>query len=137
MAVEVFQKIKSSVNRGVSTIGVKATSSLEKSKLNSQIEALESEVRTLIFSVGEKLYDSWAEGQALTSEISGLLENIKSKKKEIADLNAQVAQIDERDKQLLGNKEESVAQSVIVCPNCSSQYDLGVKFCRKCGTKLQ
>lgn len=146
MAGDKFKKFKSSLNRGVTTIGVKSYSILEKSKINGQIESLEKEIKKLFASIGESAYAAWNSGNNDYQSIFELCEVVKQKKLEIVQLNEQYSSIDERDAQIL-NKEDQGAQieisdesqgkNIIVCPKCGSQFNNQAKFCRNCGNKLQ
>ena len=69
-----------------------------------------------------------------------LAEIIKNKYKEVEDLTVQLSSIDERDNQILGNNMvEETKESIpkYICTNCGTQYEVPVKFCRKCGHKME
>lgn len=147
MAGDAFQKFKSSFNRGVATISVKTSSSLEKVRIKTHIESIEKEIEHLISEIGEKAYEIW---EANDNDFSVLCEKcsvVKQKKDEIVQLNEAYNSIDERDGQILGSlvNEENhevketapVSNESITCPNCGSVYIQSVKFCKKCGQKLK
>ncbi|MBQ8004914.1 MAG: zinc ribbon domain-containing protein [Clostridia bacterium] len=136
---EVFERFKSSVNRGITTISVKTSSSLEKSKLKTHIESLQSDIKKLYYVVGEKFYENWASESSTMDQLPDLLESIKQKKQEILDLTASLESIDDRDNQILGNVKPEPKPEVkkFICFNCGAQYDAPVNFCRSCGQKLQ
>ena len=137
---DAFQNIKSAWNRGVTTISVKTSSSLEKSKLKTHIDTLNREVEKETFAVGEATYKLWISGSQDYSSLGTYLLSIKNKLDEIEQLNVQLASIDDRDNQILGNnpapevKEEALPK--YICTNCGTQYDSPFKFCRKCGNKM-
>lgn len=142
MAGDVFQKFKSSVNRSVTTISVKASSSLEKTKIKTQIESIEASIQKLIISVGETAYATWESGEKDYASLEEMFVSIQQKKAEIAQLNTDITNIDERDEHILGNNKaekptEGPAEGEIICPNCSAVCSATAKFCRKCGNKLQ
>ena len=143
MAGDAFQKFKSSVNRGITTISVKTSSSLEKSKIKTHIESLEKDVQKLLFSIGECTYDVWKSSDTDYQKITDKLTAVKQKKDEIERLTAELGSIDDRDNQILGkNQEPSPEESEpkkkgIFCPTCGEWYEAPVKFCRKCGQSLQ
>lgn len=136
---EVFQKFKSSVNRGITTISVKTSSSLEKSKIKMHIESLQSDIKKLYSTVGEKFYENWASEASTMDQLPDLLESIKQKKQEIIGLTAQLNTIDDRDNQILGTPKAETAPEnpKFICFNCGAQYDSPINFCRSCGQKLQ
>lgn len=148
MAGDTFQKFKSSFNRSVTAISIKTSSSLEKVKIKTHIESINSEIERLVATAGETAYTLWESGSLDLSSLNEQFSMIKQKKEEIAQLEIEYDSIDERDNQILGNQtpEDVVAPppaqpaagpvAGIVCPNCGSNYATPVKFCRKCGTKL-
>ena len=146
MAGDTFQKFKSSINRGVTAISIKTSSSLEKVKIKTHIESINSEIERLIVAAGETAYTIWESGELDIPSLNEQFSLIKQKKEEIALLESEYASIDERDNQILGTQvpDETVStppvtESVvgITCPNCGANYTTPVKFCRKCGNKLQ
>lgn len=146
MAGDVFQKFKSSVNRGVTTISVKASSSLEKTKIKTHIESIEASIQKLIVDVGEAAYATWESGERDYASLEEMLASIQQKKGEIAKLNVDMASIDERDEKILGNnKAERPAEGPaagpvegeIACPSCGTVCGSTARFCRKCGCRLQ
>ena len=134
MAGDALQKFKSSLNRGVTSVSVKAMSSLEKSKLKTHIESIEAEIQKLTASVGEAAYQSWASGEKDFGRLEEQCALIQQKREEVSRLVAELSSIDERDSQIFGNKTEEAAG--IVCPSCGSRYETPVRFCRKCGQQL-
>ena len=145
MAGDTFQKFKSSLNRGVTAISVKTSSSLEKAKIKTHIDSLEAEIQRLITSIGEMAYVRWENKDADFSVLEDVFVSIQQKKAEIEKLNEELLQIDERDKQILGNVAAEATstgtdiqnESGIICPGCGTLYETATKFCRKCGYKLQ
>lgn len=140
MAGDAFQKFKSSLNRGVTTISVKTSSSLEKAKIKTHIDTIQSEIQQLSLSIGELAYTKWLNNDTDTSQLVEFFISIQQKNGEIEKLNEELSSIDARDNQILGNMavEEAAATTdfAMVCPNCGTGYETPVKFCRKCGTKL-
>ena len=147
MAGDAFQKFKSSFNRGVATISVKTSSSLEKVKIKTHIESIEKEIEHLISEIGENAYEIWETNDNDFSVLGEKCLVVKQKKDEIIQLNEAYNSIDERDGQILGtsvNEENHevketapISNESITCPNCGSVYIQSVKFCKKCGQKLK
>ena len=143
MAGDAFQKFKSSINRGVTAINVKTSSSLEKAKIKTHIDSISNEVQQMMTAVGEAFYLMWNKGDTDYSKLYDHLEVVRHKKEEIARLNAECAAIDERSNQIMGASAGSNVASASeilagnVCPSCNTPYADGARFCRKCGYKLQ
>lgn len=140
MSGEAFQKFKSSVNRGITTISVKTSSTLEKSKIKTHIESLNRDIEKDFIIVGDAAYKIWQNGETDFSGLFAKFEIIKNKYKEVEDLTAQLSSIDERDNQILGNgavEKSEESKPKYICANCGAQYDVLTKFCRKCGNKME
>lgn len=143
MAGDAFQKIGDSMNRAITKISVKTSSSLEKSKIKMHIESLTKDVQEMLTDIGKEVYSLWQNGESSNESLREKLEAIKQKKNEIENLSMEFASIDIRDNEILGTKTEvekkpevSVPQKPC-CPNCGYEYESTAKFCRKCGHKLQ
>lgn len=135
---DAFDKLKSSLNRGITTISVKTSSSLEKSKLRTHIDSLKNDIQKLYYEIGETSYNKWLNADPDCTALELLFEQIQSKQKSIAELSEELNAIDVRDSQILGTKTEKPASApAITCPSCGAQYDVPVKFCRSCGFKMQ
>ncbi|MCM1040792.1 MAG: zinc ribbon domain-containing protein [Ruminococcus sp.] len=140
-----IQKLKNSMNRGITTISVKTSSSLEKSKINMHIDTLEKEIQSLFFAIGSDAYNLWESGAFDSEMLTENFNSVKQKKAEIAQLNAELEAIDKRDNQILGTAAQNTAapapaalsSAAIFCPQCGAAYETPVKFCRKCGCNLQ
>ena len=52
-------------------------------------------------------------------------------------LNEEIKKVDERSNSVLGTDKNSDANTPHFCTNCGTRYDVGAKFCRKCGNSLQ
>ena len=133
MANDAFEKLKTSVNRGITTISVKTSSSLEKSKIKTHIDSLQKDVEKICTSLGESLYLEWLKVEIDHSVFTERLESIHAKKEEINNLKIQLNSIDERDNQILGSAGD---KNPLVCSRCGAQFANPVKFCGKCGSKM-
>lgn len=138
---DAFENLKSAWNRGITTISVKTSSSLEKSKIKTHIDSLARDIEKDLQTAGEAAYKIWESGSEDFTPLYERFEATKRKQEEIARLNEELASIDVRDNQILGTataaeRQEEVAAPKFACTNCGAQYDAPVKFCRKCGTKL-
>ena len=133
MANDAFEKFKTSVNRGITTISVKTSSGVEKSKIKTHIDSLQKEIEKIYTSLGESLYLEWLKVDIDHTVFTERLENIRAKKEEIDNLKMQLNSIDDRDNQILGNGGD---KNPLVCSRCGAQFTNPVKFCGKCGSKM-
>lgn len=142
MAGDAFQKFGDSMNRAITKISVKTSSSLEKSKIKMHIESLTKDVQKMLMDVGEEVYFLWLDGESSNRLLTEKLEAVKQKKVEIEQLSAELTSIDDRDNEILGTKAETeqpleaAVPRKPCCPNCGSEHEPTAKFCRKCGQKL-
>lgn len=143
MAGDAFQKLGDSMNRAITKISVKTSSSLEKSKIKMHIESLTKDERKLLMEIGEELYVLWLNGDPSIQTLQEKLEAVNKKKDEIEQLSIELSSIDARDNEILGTKTETEPKTEVAvpqnpcCPNCGSTHEPTAKFCRKCGFKLQ
>ena len=147
MASDAFQKFKSTINRGVTTISVKTSSSLEKVKIKTHIESINKEIDHLMQEIGKKAYGIWENNSGDFSVLEELFSIIKQKKEEITQLVGEYESIDDRDGQILGTsitETTKVADEIvttedetITCPQCGMVYIQSVRFCKKCGQQLK
>lgn len=133
---DAFEKLKSSINRGITTISVKTSSSLEKTKLKTHMDSLKNEIQSLYYEVGQATYNKWLSTDSNCSAVDQLCSQIQQKQQQITELTEELSAIDDRDNQILGTKTEKAPVANIVCPNCGAGYESPVKFCRSCGFKL-
>jgi vacuolar-type H+-ATPase subunit I/STV1 len=138
MANDAFEKFKSSVNRGITTISVKTSSALEKTQIKTHIESLSKEVDRIFANIGENAYKIWESEERDYSQLNALCEQVKSKKAEIEELKEKLDSIDDRDNQILGTSaEETKVSPKYICTQCGAQYESPVNFCRKCGNAMK
>lgn len=134
---DAFDKFKSTLNRGITTINVKASSFSEKTKIKTHIDTLNADIQKLFTEIGQTAFNKWQNSDPDNSTLLNLFEQIQEKQNTIIELNAQLTAIDERDSQILGTKpEKPAAAPAIICPSCGAGYDAPVKFCRSCGFKM-
>lgn len=143
MENDAFGKVKSSLNRAVTSISVKTSSSLEKGKLNTYIDSLETEIKKLKFELGEEIFRAFIEEDSNKEKSSKLCRKIKEDYDNIYEAKKEIEAIDERDRKIFGdenkeqdNEEKGENSSVIFCDKCGARYHEKVNFCRKCGNKL-
>ncbi len=148
MAGDTLEKLKMSVNRGITTISVKTSASMERSRVLTNIESLQKENQKDYAVIGEEAYALWESGTQDFSKLNEKFELIKKRKADIENLNEQLILIEEKNKEILSRMDDAPAETVseaanpvvnqekFFCSNCGEAYDTQVKFCRKCGNKM-
>ena len=94
---------------------------------------LQKEIEKTYTSLGESLYLEWLKVDIDHAVFTERLENIRAKKEEIDNLKMQLNSIDDRDNQILGNGGD---KNPLICSRCGAQFTNPVKFCGKCGSKM-
>ena len=138
---DTLDKIKDSVNRGIATINVAASSTMEKARLKTHVDTLKHEIDKLYRECGQKVYENRMLENPDSSVVDKLCEDIKSKLDEIQKIKGEIEQIPERDNRIFGretaSREEKTKESeVVFCSKCGAKYKTKINFCTKCGEKL-
>lgn len=130
--------MKSTISKGITTVTVKTSSSVEKAKLNTQISSVSKDMERLKQEVGNKLYVLWETDSFDISKVEEELNSIKEKKEKIHKLQDQLEELDAQANSMLGanGKETPQVSVACVCSNCGNQYEQRINFCVKCGTKM-
>ncbi len=135
-----FDKIRSSINRGITTISVKTSSSIEKTKIKTHIESLNMEIENIMLHIGKEAYSIWNSNSEDYSKLSKEFLLIQSKMKEIESLTVELNLIDQRNEQILGHNmiySPGEGNEGVVCQNCNTQYAQAINFCPKCGSQIK
>lgn len=94
-----FKKLKSSLNRGISTISTMTSNTVEKSKINTQIDSLEKEIQRVFGSIGNKAYSTWESDKANFQEFSQEFEIVSQSRDKIEELKIKLKAVDQGDNQ--------------------------------------
>lgn len=94
---QVTEKGKIALDKGVT----QASFALEKSKLNSQIDGINKEIKKLFHSLGDAAYVQWENGSEDFKSLEGMFLTIQQKKEEIVELNKKIAEIEVQERQLM------------------------------------
>ena len=141
MEFDAFSKIKTSVNRGIATVSIKTSSSMEKATIKTHIDSISGDISELTLSVGESCYKLWLEGSSDFTLLNEQLTTIKGKYLEIEQLKSDLITIDERGKQILGSNDKIMKNQdeklKYVCTKGNAAYDVPVNFCRICGQRIE
>lgn len=131
MASDPFNKFQDAVTRATATIGVKASVFVGSTKLKSQISTLKGEIDSLTGDLGVTVYKLWEKDEIDLDLIVEQCNIIKGKYEEIEGLKVEIENLEREE------TAQSEKASSLVCPNCNTEFDMPVNFCRKCGTKMR
>lgn len=129
-----FEKIKNTIDKGVTVVSVKSGTFIEINKLNALIENYQKEISELSENLGKSIYEQWTKDEINYKMVETRCEVIKEKYEEIIKLEEQKKQIESEKNQILGeNTQRSEAQ--VEC-SCGFKNQKDDKFCGYCGKKL-
>lgn len=127
-----FNKMKESLDKGVSTISAKSQELVETTKIKTEISNLKQKHNQAISELGNLVYVMMG-GSGLDEE------KIRTKCEQILLLEDQI-KAKEKEMQLIHQKaQENVAEAPpaqLIC-QCGTPYQEGDKFCGKCGSKFE
>lgn len=123
-----------SINKGLTTINVKTSNMMEGSKLKTAISTKESEIAAIQKLIGETVYINRTNFNM--DMIKDQLASIEGKYTEIDGLKRQIAELEEKEKAILGDGSES-GEAKIFCTQCGAPNSPTSKFCKKCGMKIE
>ena len=138
MQDNLLDTMKSTINKGITTVTIKTSSSVEKAKLNTHISSVGKEVERLKQELGNKMYILWESDGFEIGKIESDLNSIKEKKELIHKLQTQLEELDVQVNSILGAQDENKQRECLnfVCSNCGNQYEQKINFCVKCGNKM-
>lgn len=124
-----FDKIKDSLDKGITTVSVKSRQLIETQKIRSQIDALQRQKKTALEELGMSLYQAFLKGETFNpGDAHSKCENIRNLDGQINDREREIEEINK-------NAEESIQgtpSSRNVC-ECGVELPDNAKFCGKCG----
>ena len=132
--------IRNTFSKGLTTLNVKTANFLELNKIKTYITTLKTEITGLKTEIGDTIYASWSEnGNISLEKVEEKLNLIQEKERLIEEQEAETVRLSEMEKHILGDGEgkgKSGAEAVLTCPGCGQVCDTPLKFCKKCGTKM-
>ncbi len=124
-----------SVNKGLATLNVKTSNLMETSKFKTAITGRENEIAALKKVIGETVYLN--RNNFSMDMIQEEIKSIEEKYAAIDDLKRQIAELEEKEKNILGAGSSNGTTAKIFCSQCGAPNEAGSKFCEKCGSKLE
>lgn len=130
---DIFDKIVSGINKGVTTVGANSKAMIEKAKVNTAIKSLEEEKGQLAELLGLKVYTSFAQGaETPKEEIESFCNEITKRVQLIAEQQQELLRIDAEAKAATGGSGKPRSAQC----SCGHMNTEGSKFCTKCGNIL-
>lgn len=130
--------MKSKINKGITTVSLKTSSSMEKAKISTYIESVKNEINHMKLELGNKVYELWRIDGLDKEKLEADIERIQNKEGVLDDLRQQLLEIDSKANEILGRtaKTDMQAGTSCICPNCGKRYAQKVNFCIQCGNQI-
>ena len=151
-----FDKVKNNVNKGVSVVSLKSKTMIEITKINTQINTLESKKKTYLDALAKTVYSMYCNNNVSNEEINSHCREISEIDANIEELRDQVKQLQEEEQETLNKLKprtctcgELIKESSIFCSKCGAKIESSTfcecgtairesaKFCGGCGKTLQ
>ena len=134
-----MNKITSTLNKGVATVGANSKAMMEKSKINAAISNLEKERLALITNLGQATYNLYkdTDGVELTDALKNIMAEIEKRLELIDEKNKELAEV-EKELALITSGtaiQPTVPADAFMC-SCGHPNAKDAKFCGKCGSNL-
>lgn len=150
-----FDKVRESLDKGVTAASVRSKEMLETQQVKSKIGALQDQKRSGLEELGKTVFDMMVTDNLDENALRPMVEEIMALDKQIAEKEEDLKQIRLRAEEALrgetASSPASTAQSFAgqapqppaeaapatkSCTNCGSQISLAAKFCPSCGSKV-
>jgi len=131
-----FDKLKQELDKGITTISVKAKETIETTKIKGQISKLKEDKRKSLEEMGNIVYSMILEENFDIEKIIAQFNVIKDLDNQIQKLEEELKELQEKaQKEIESLKTTEIAKSTNKC-ECGAEIPPGAKFCVKCGKKL-
>ena len=117
---EVVDVVSKKTGEVVDVVTKKTEQTVEVQKLKSQIHLMERNNDRDYKDIGKMIYDRFKKGEEVDTAFTELCEAIAERDNTIAEAKQEIAKL----------------KGLDVCPNCAAHVEQDVKFCPKCGAKI-
>lgn len=127
------------LNAIAKNVGEKTGDAIEITKLNAKISGEKSALNELYKQLGENIYAKYRAGVFQNEDLAGFFASADTCMANIAEAESKIAAIkaaNEAKGQEMPDEQEA-APVEVTCPSCGAVSAGGVKFCTKCGTRLE
>ncbi len=125
--VNLFDKVKSGLDKGISTVSVKSQEVLEVTKIKSHIGNLKEQIINAQSKLGEDVYQMYLQSGIDQTVIQEKCESIKALENQVAEKEAELQKVHLKAAEAMGKK---------FCDVCKTEIPEDAKFCGKCGNKV-
>ena len=132
-----FDKMKTSINKGVATVSAGSKTMLEKTKQNGLIKSLEDEKSELCRMLGNKVFTICtqnSDGDIPREEVQSFCDEIIKRNVQIVECRKRIQELDAEMDQVRGAAYAQGGRGAVCSCGCVNAAE--AKFCRQCGKPL-
>jgi hypothetical protein len=129
--MELFDKIGKMTHAAVD----KTANKVEISRLNSQINRLNSNIAAQKVKIGERYWEKVASGEPCDPDLSEMCDAIRGCEKQIGEIAREIQAVYDRDSQIQFSLPGS-ENTALICQSCQTPNEMGSVFCFNCGQPL-
>ena len=135
-----LERLKKNIDKGIVSVSVKSSTYLEGEKLKAKISNSREEIEGDLKRMGKQVYQTWKEkgivDEAYVAEVCRCMLEKENEAESYEDQRQQLEAEKEKILKKAGKPEEIHSEEGILC-TCGSSNEVGAKFCRTCGRKLE
>ena len=131
----IIDKVIVGINKGITTVGANSKAMVEKAKVKTTIENLESERVKLVQLLGQRVFDRYRAGNEIKKEdFEDFCREIGIRVDELAKQHQALLMIeDDVNRAIDASVQSSLGADSCICGQVNRQ---GAKFCAGCGSQL-
>ncbi|MBU1182089.1 MAG: zinc ribbon domain-containing protein [Proteobacteria bacterium] len=126
-----FEKVKQGVGKGITTVSVKSKEVIETTKIKGQIGTLQEQKKSDLEELGNIVYTMFLKDSFDMERVKEKCETIRGLGSQIKDKEVELRQTHLKAQEALGKPK-----AIGIC-DCGAEIYEGVKFCGKCGKKIE
>lgn len=119
--MSVFENLTKKVTETAKAAAKKSSGLVEVTKLNISIGAEEEKIQKLHADMGKILHENYTNGDEIPEVFKDYCERIEACENAINDMRKKIHEL----------------KNTKVCPGCSSELEIDIAFCPKCGMKQE
>lgn len=128
-------RIKSGIDKGIASVGVRSSTYLETGKLKTKIETLVGDMEEAFKEMGKTIYVQWKEDTLKVESIETMCGHIKEMEEEVSSYQEQIERLEKERARLLERAEQGKKGATRTCA-CGYENEPSARFCVQCGNAL-
>lgn len=126
------------LSKAAKSVAAKGADTLEVTRLNGKIANEKAAMEAVKTRIGDYYWRLFEDGEEMDEEVNEMCLEMKDIQESIDMLQGEIETIQQRNKKEEEDEpEEAAVVAGMKCPNCGTLNDMGTKFCKECGTRLE